>query len=444
MRWLLSIPLTLLTLFPLVPSALGVVHHVSTTGDDAWPGSQAQPWATLQHAADVVGSGDVVIVQPGTYAGFRAQSSGAEGAAITFQGQSGAILNSASPEAWHGSVVEIEDEDWWIVEGFEITNSSLAGVDVRLADHVTVRDCLVHHNDRWGIFTAFTDDFTAEDNECSHSEDEHGIYVSNSADRATLRRNHCHHNNACGIQINADPSMGGDGVSSNCVISHNILHDNGAAGGAAINLASVRDSLVANNLIHANLAGGVAGWDDGQGDEWGTMNNQFYNNTVHMPAGSRRALSLINGSSGNQLRNNILLHEDSWKGGLELDSSSLTGLSSDRNVLALVELDDDPLSLSEWRTNSGQDANSLAATAAELFVSPGSDYGLSPGSPALDVGEVLAEVLDDLEGRSRPQGSGWDLGCLEREVELFDLLLLAPILARQRNTARRSPDGTSR
>jgi len=184
-----------------------------------------------------------------------------------------------------------------------------------------------------GIFTAFAEYFTAQYNECSYSSEEHGIYHSNSGDNAVLCYNTCHHNSGCGIQINADPSMGGDGISSNNKITHNILYENGTAGGAAINLASVRDSLIANNLMYNNSAGGIAAWDDGQGYQWGSKNNKYYNNTVHMPSNGRWAINLGNGSTGCLVKNNILIHESNFRGGLEIDGSSLEGFSSDYNII---------------------------------------------------------------------------------------------------------------
>ena len=41
----------------------GQVYHVSRQGNDANPGSVAQPWQTLQHAADTVNPGDTVLVR---------------------------------------------------------------------------------------------------------------------------------------------------------------------------------------------------------------------------------------------------------------------------------------------------------------------------------------------------------------------------------------------
>ena len=74
------------------------------------------------------------------------------------------------------------------------------------AAHVTVRNCSLGDNGSWGILTGFVDDFLAEGNEAHHSVDEHGIYVSNSADRPIVRNNSCYSNHANGLHFNGDAS----------------------------------------------------------------------------------------------------------------------------------------------------------------------------------------------------------------------------------------------
>ncbi len=63
--------------------------------------------------------------------------------------------------------------------------------DTLPAHHIIIRDNSCDANGVWGIFTGFVDDMLIEDNTCSHSQDEHGIYFSNSGDRVTIRRNTC-------------------------------------------------------------------------------------------------------------------------------------------------------------------------------------------------------------------------------------------------------------
>lgn len=63
-----------------------VTYHLATGGDDTAPGSEAQPWATLEHASAQVAAGDTVVLAPGEYAGqLKPRQSGAADAPIVFR-----------------------------------------------------------------------------------------------------------------------------------------------------------------------------------------------------------------------------------------------------------------------------------------------------------------------------------------------------------------------
>jgi hypothetical protein len=429
-RLALRTPLALLALsWCLCGPAGAATYYVSPGGADANPGGQAAPWKTLQKAGDVAAAGDDVIVLPGTYAGFRPRQSGTAQAPLRFLAQAGVVVNAAGPSNSNGDGIWVRNVEYVVIDGFECTGTPRAGVAVQgepdaNVDGVVVRRCHCHHNARWGIFTAFARDLVLEDNETSYSTIEHGIYVSNSGDRPIVRRNHAHHNNASGIQLNADPvQMGadpndpeGDGIIEAALVEANVIHDNGAAGGASINLASVRGSLIRNNLIYANLSTGIAGWDDGEGsNQYGTRDNRIVGNTIVQPSAARFAIGLKNGSTGNAVFDNILLHLGT-RGSLEVDPSSQPGLVSDYNVVVNRFSDDsDFLTLAEWRAlDANFDPHSFVATASALFVNAAAnDYHLSATSPARDAGAVLSDLPSDLDGVTRPQGTNVDIGAYE-------------------------------
>ena len=77
----------------------GTHRWVSPTGNDTWPGTQAQPYKTIGKAATVVNPGDYVHVLPGTYnEAILMNRSGSSSAYITFKGEgSGVILDSSNP-----------------------------------------------------------------------------------------------------------------------------------------------------------------------------------------------------------------------------------------------------------------------------------------------------------------------------------------------------------
>ena len=147
--------------------------------------------------------------------GFRPRHSGTAQAPVRFLAQPGVVVNTPGAANSNGDNIWVRDVDYVVIDGFESTAAPRAGVAVQgepdaNATGVVIRNCICHHNSRWGIFTGFARDLLLEDNETSFSAIEHGIYVSNSGDRPIVRRNHAHHNNASGIQLNADPAEMGD------------------------------------------------------------------------------------------------------------------------------------------------------------------------------------------------------------------------------------------
>jgi len=78
------------------PTGSGRTMYVSTGGSNGWPGTQQQPYRTIQYAVDQAGPGDVIVVTPGTYREWvHITSSGQAGAYILLQGQAGAKITGA-------------------------------------------------------------------------------------------------------------------------------------------------------------------------------------------------------------------------------------------------------------------------------------------------------------------------------------------------------------
>lgn len=398
-------------------------YYLSPAGSDDNPGTSARPWKTFQKAAAMVRAGDTVIVRDGTYTGgVTMEIPGTSAQPIVFKAAgSGAIIQGSGGErdafCVDGSSLA---SPWWegadmyiTLEGFTIRNASRAGIRVSCAHHVTARSCTLTRNGTWGIFTDYSDYSLLEKNECSYSGDEHGIYVSNSSDFPIIRGNRVHHNSSSGIQINADPAMeDGDGITTGAIIERNIVFENGRGGGAAINLASVRNSFIRNNILYKNYAGGIACWADGNGPAWGCKNNRFYNNTVYFRnTEGRWAISLKEGSSGNLIRNNILCGGRS--GVLEFDNTQSTkNLAMDYNLFhrtgsnrVVAWEDETEYTLGQWRAFSGQDAHSIVAAPSAVFVSvSASDYRLRIGSPGINAGDP-AEKFNDRDGSRNDMGA---------------------------------------
>ncbi|MBN1550202.1 right-handed parallel beta-helix repeat-containing protein [bacterium] len=406
-------------------------YYVSPDGSDEYPGTESQPFQTISKAAESAYAGDTIHVLAGEYAeSVRFTHPGTAESPIRCIGY-GSVLIAADGYNWGVWIDGYLDNQATHIEisNFEIINASRGGIRVSWAPFTRVMNCRNHHNGKWGIFTDYSDDLLIQGNVCFENQDEHGIYVSNSSDRPVIRGNLCYNNGACGIQINADPQMEGDGITSDALIEENTCVSNGAFGGAAINLASVRDSVIRNNLLVNNLAGGIAAWGDGNGPEWGCKNNRFFNNLIFFEAGQGRwCISLKEGSTDNMTYNNILI--GGRRGSLEFSTDS--SFTSDFNVMfavdqnAVVTVEDGAAySFADWQS-TGMDMHSVFQEPGETFMEIATgNFHHKPLSKAIDHGfEGDAFIpendidhqyrYDDPDMPNLGTGSGfYDIGCYE-------------------------------
>lgn len=413
-KFLLSV---IFFLLPVVLSYPQKTYFVSINGNDLNTGLSADSaFATLQHAADIVAPGDSVIVLSGSYAGFDLRTGGTQNERITFKAYDENVIID-QPNSTTNDGINIEEADWIVIDGFKVVDQPRAGIRAAVSDFVTVKNNICTSNSRWGIFTGFTDDILIENNVCSYSGTEHGIYVSNSGDGPIVRNNVCYENNGCGIQLNADLSMGGDGIITNAIIEGNILHDNCYNGGSAINLDGVQQSVIYNNLLYNNHSTGIALFRI-DGAE-GSKNDRVYNNTIIVPSDGRWAVQSTDGSTGDTLYNNILINHHTFRGSINFDQESQSGFYSDYNLVENRLSDDGGntnMTLAEWQ-DLGYDLHSfLAAAENDIFIDPFSgNYHLKPNSQPIDIGTnmVLPVVNEDLDDIPRPQGNGFDPGAYE-------------------------------
>jgi len=378
-----------------------------------------QEYSDIQSALDVAGAGDTVLIHPGLYSPtsrLEVRASGTAGNPLTIRGLNMPVIDGSSGSS---DILNVEFFDNIIIEGLEVQNAGRAGIRLTHSDNSIVRNNYAHDNYRWGIFTSFCDDILIENNECTNSADEHGIYFSNSGDRPIIRGNIIRGNNANGLHMNGDINSGSgtyhnvDGVISDALVENNIIYNNGLNGGSAINCDGVRDSIIRNNLIYDQHSSGISLYqiDGGQRSE----NNVVYHNTIVIADDGRWSINLKDGSCANTIRNNILLTEHSWKGSIAADC--ITGLDSDYNIMTInayaVTPDDDitNYNLAEWQSQ-GFDAHSVTAEINDVFENFGTDFRPQDGSTAVDAGENIG-ITNDIAGNIRPHGNGYDIGAYE-------------------------------
>lgn len=401
-------------------SASATTYHVGASGSDSNNGrTVATAWATLQHAADVVQSGDSVVVSSGEYVGFAVmEHGGTPGDPIVFSavGQTVSIVEPCAYNDLDG--INVENVSWVVVEGFTVNGMPRTGIRSAVSDHIFLRHNTCHANGRWGILTGFVENVVIEHNTCSGSMAEHGIYFSNSSDDPIIRYNHCFDNHANGIHMNGDESMGGDGVISNAQVYGNVIHGNGVGGGSGINCDGVVNSVIHDNLLYDNHASGISLYQiDGGAPSTG---NKVYNNTIVNASDARWCINITEECSGNQLLNNILVNQHAWRGSIVVAEDALAGFVSDHNLFtARLSPDGDAtiMTLAAWQA-LGYDAHSMEAPALNTFLADavGGDFRASSASaPQVDAGTnaVATFVTMDLDQTKRPLGAGYDIGCYE-------------------------------
>lgn len=396
-------------------------YYVSNSGSDSNDGlSLATAFLTIQHVADLVVAGDTVFVQNGTYSGFDLrETNGTATSPIVFLADGNqVVIDKKGPKRNDG--INIEFANYIVIDGFTVKNMTGNGNGIRLveSDNCTVKNNRCDNNAERGIFTGFTDDIIIENNICTNSVDEHGIYVSNSSDRPIIRFNECYGNNNIGIHLNGDLSAGEDGIIHDAQIYGNTIHDNNLAAG--INLDGVKDPVIYNNLIYNNHSAQGIAFFQGDGAVV-TSGAKIHNNTIIVPSDGRWGILLEDGANVNtEIYNNIILNDHAWRGCISVES--ISGLKSNFNILndkMSNTGDGSTIGLEEWQA-LGLDLNSLLADDPNvIFEDPSNDnYRLKTGSQGIDSGTDLVSsiVTVDIENGLRPAGLAYDIGAYEYDA----------------------------
>lgn len=356
------LPCLVLGLALFAPIARATTWHVGPTGDDGNPGTEAAPWATLQHAADEVAPGDEVLVADGDYQTVVVETSGTEAAPIVFRATGDAA--NVGPAVPDGDGIVIR-ASWVTFDGFHVASTGQHGVlvgpaapggvveGVRLLG-LTVTGCVAD-----------------------------GIHLDRAV-RATI--------DGCVVH-----DVGGDGIA--------------LEGGAG--------ALVQNNAVWGGTGDGIVLRHD---PEWTLPSDAtVVNNTVLRTgtAGWALRFDVAAGQSmtGNVAFNNVLLAVDDAAGSIALGEGD-AGLASARNAVSdRFGRGAATLTLAEFQA-LGYESTSLLTDPSRLFRdAAGFDLRLRAGCPAVNMGLVDFEgrsVPDhDLLGVRRPVGGTPDIGAYE-------------------------------
>lgn len=398
------------------------------------------PCKEISQALRSVVPGDVIIVQEGNYKGFRIENfHGTPDRPLSIIGKGDVMISLNKDLPDQRDNIQISMSDWIKLNNLNSSHANRAGIRVDQSHNISISNSTFADNQVWGIFANHVNDIVIENNTCSGSKEQHGIYISNSGDRPIIRKNKIFKNAASGIQLNADFSTGGgrevngDGIITGAHIEKNLIYDNGEKGGAAINLDGVHDSFITNNVLFNNHAAGIAAFQ--QDAAQGPKNLLIAHNTIDMPHKSRWAIIIKKVVKNIKIVNNIIMHQDANKGGLMIgekecthfwdcnglfeDNEAIKEIFSDYNIFGdyanIVTLNSGvtTMDLRKWQSK-GQDIHSEMSTLNDLFLSAADrDYRFSRVSFAIDRGMDLDLIKDDFEDNVRPFGNSCDIGAFE-------------------------------
>ena len=359
------------------PTQARTFYVDANVGDDAASGNGAHPFRTVQHAADLVNPGDVVVMRNGVYTGggsvLDIQRGGTAGNYVVFRAavQWGAILDGGQTShtqpngsengvylgasfvrvegleirnVWHDGISPASGVSDFQIVGNHIHDvgryceSSGIGLSAMtfINDNVVIEQNLIHDIGR---------DSTGE-NGCNPGNTywqnhDHGIYLSSGNN--VIVRNNVFYNIARGWAIQCYPDL----LSQIYIVNNTFAFPNPNEVGQIIIAATLTNGVIANNLFYQPLTAGV--WFSGA------------------------------------TTSNVTVEYNLTMGGTAAEGNG-AGVTLSHN---------------------------LDNTDPKLVNAPALDFQLSAGSPAIDAGVPLAYVSNDFLGTSRPQGAGYDIGAFE-------------------------------
>ncbi|MFT3774781.1 MAG: right-handed parallel beta-helix repeat-containing protein [Minicystis sp.] len=429
---------------------------------------------TIDEAARMAKGGDLVAVLPGRYAGFTVgdKPDAGDDKYIHFKavGAPGDVVIESASREDRNWMINLSAAHHVIIQGFHVTGSDTPGDErpkgpnsgifiggdfIRtstMAHHIAILGNFSHNHAKWGIHSVDSHSVLVQDNLFGLSAREHSAYFSDGSDNYVIRRNVFFGSNSSGLQVNLDalaslqklskhPALEvppfqptrewalallkaatekfgannfPDGRGFNYIIENNVVNGNGRAGGAAINLAGVRESLIQNNLVYGNHSSGISEWDNDNPFDasrvkpgpqsaaevtssevlpiFGCFSNVVRNNTVLMATRSRPALAVGNGSWGTRAYNNVLVNDEFPS--VELLNTSIWRFEGRSNVLDRVNYEGPASWLKTLALSLPDGAHSATgikqSALATSFVKPGQDpwviingkwWSLNPSRP---------------------------------------------------------------
>ncbi len=412
----------------------GAIFYVATNGSDTNPGTEAQPFKTILHAATGGASkpGDVILVRGGAHVEGEVWirkdygHGGVEGQPKTIRNYPGEFALMVNPERPF-----ILDADYVCVSGLHFRNNKGFGmpdkfVEAQLPGHNKIINCsAIGPIDYDGIGVHGNAHIVAgnwcEVQGSSQGTQGHAMYVSVGTGTKIL------YNvlrGAPGYSLHVFDQYRGNAsqpdfkrVIADLVVEGNVMTDSLLRSGMILAMGDeaglgnhIKNVLVRNNVLGRNCHLGLL--VKSIASDVRVINNTFFENgrqDVH--------LAVEGGALGGvEIRNNLFYHsldngyctlDCQWYNDAHVQvGPGPTGVVVSRNGYFSSVPGSVPLLLNA--------SDSSAITGSVGFLNPlGLDLRVLVGGSSIDAGWPSAEVMRDMLGITRPQGSAFDLGAHE-------------------------------
>lgn len=241
---------------------------VAKTGDDADPGTESEPFLTIQKAFDSLGTSDDITIKAGTYIEFIRASgiTGTAGDHIVIQPFESDVVIADGTGL---SPTPCTTCGWWIngnsayvdIIGIEFQNwDNQSGLVFGPANNILIDSVESHDNDKSGIWiTNATDQWIIRD--CSvHDNGFHGIHTSDEATNGLIQRVLAFDNIAEGENDGIHVGCSFDVIIEDSIAWNN--YENGFDVSGHCRPSSERVTL-RNSVAHSNRASGIKyeGWE---------------------------------------------------------------------------------------------------------------------------------------------------------------------------------------
>ena len=440
--------LTCLMLAPLIlapdseSSNGGTTYYVSPSGNDSNLGTEAQPWQTIQKAADTLVAGETVYIKAGTYPEkVVPTNSGSAGNYITYAAYPGDIVtidgNSVSLSSGQDGLFNVTNKSYITVSGLRIINAgpqfNSNGILVDSSSYITIEKNYTYNTSSSGIGVWLSDNITIDGNEvelaCNGGEQE-CITVAGTA-IFEIKNNHVHHDGPA--MIGGEGIDAKDGSSNGKIYNNYVHHINGRVGIYVESWDKHTYNIeVFQNKVHDVNDDGftVAAERGGLLENISIYNNIAYDNMVGITVSKNGGPLYNHPMKDIKVINNTFYNNGigNWGGGIYIDNPDVESVVIRNNICSqnlsfqivpeinvpTQNITVDHNLIDGYRGYTGEMYGNDYVEGDPLFVSSsGADFHLQSNSPAVDKGSSVDAPGDDYDGTSRPQMTGYDIGAYE-------------------------------